>query len=114
MDENILMRNLYKHSIEKIEETYRELYSDPAWKENTDKYSKAIINFYQKLNKNQKEDFYVILKQINIDTISTAFGILEGSSSSDIDIELKLIDEEENTYEYLQDSFLAVAEENEK
>ncbi len=42
MDENILMKNLYKHSIENIEETYKELYSDLAWKENTDKYSKAI------------------------------------------------------------------------
>ena len=112
MTEKVIMNNLYENVIENLEKTYKELYSNSEWKLNSDNYSQAIENFYKILNEDQKKDFFILVNQISTDTISHVFGILDGSSSSDIDEEFRLIDENNKEYEFLQDSFLEVVEEN--
>jgi len=112
MTEKVIMNNLYENVIENLEKTYKELYSNSEWKLNSDNYSQAIENFYKTLNEDQKKDFFILVNQISTDTISHVFGILDGSSSSDIDEEFRLIDENNKEYEFLQDSFLEVVEEN--
>ncbi len=107
MDSEKLTEIIYKKTIESIEGDYRELYSNPEWKNNNDDYSKAIVNFYNGLSNEQKNQFFTIVKQITVDQLATLFAILEGTADSGLNREFVIKDNQGNTYQDLCVNFLA-------
>lgn len=112
MEANEIMNNLYKYCIDNIENDYRKLYEHKEWAKNNDKYSHAIVNFYQKLSDQEKKLFFILVKNISIDTLTSVFAIFDGEAYSDIKGEYKLIDDMGNKYQFLHDYFLETVEIN--
>ena len=78
-----------------------------------DEYWGKVLNFYEDLSEERKEILMSIIKQTIIDTISNVLGIIDGSSTlNDCDLEPKLLLDNKDTENELQDTFLAYIEEN--
>mgnify|MGYP004545761317 CR=1 FL=1 len=76
-------------------------------------YWKDVKQLYVTLDQKQKEIYYEIIRQVMIDTISSVFGILDGSSTlSGGDFEFEVRINGISTEDELQDTFLGFVEEN--
>ena len=105
------VKKLYKVVIEDGNKIYDELFEKTEITSNIVGYWKNALNFYNKLDLEQKEVFKSILKQVMIDTVSGVFGIIDGASSIDGDFSIDMtINGERNECE-LQDLFLGYVEE---
>lgn len=107
------VKRIYGTIVEEGSSTYRELYETTTITEHTVDYWKKAIGLYQTFDDDKKEIFNDILKQTIIDTISSVFGILDGSSTLsggnfEFDIKINGVDTENE----LQDTFLVFVEEN--
>lgn len=110
MNDNFV-KNIYKVVIEDGSKIYNELFEKSKITSNTVDYWKKALNMYSKLDFEQKEVFMSVLKQVMIDTVSSIFGIIDGSSSIDGDFFIEMaINGEKNECE-LQDLFLGYVEE---
>lgn len=105
------VKKLYKVVVEDGNKIYDELFEKTEITSNTVDYWKNALNFYNKLDFEQKEVFKSILKQVMIDTVSGVFGIIDGVSSIEGDFSIDMtINGERNECE-LQDLFLGYVEE---
>lgn len=108
-------RRIYKTIIEDGKELYKELYENTEITEKTIDYWKDALELYNSFNYKQKNVFMNIIKQTMIDTISSLFGILDGSSTlsggnMEFDIKINGI----GTEDEMQDTFLEIVEEENK
>lgn len=62
-------------------EIYYETFNNTQIEKVTDPYWKKALLFFNNLNPAQKEFFFEIIKQIEIDTVSNFLGILDGHSA---------------------------------
>lgn len=107
------IKNLYKTIIEDGRSIYKDLYENTEVTEQTVDYWKNALELYHSFNENQQNMFMDIVKQTMIDTISSIFGILDGSSTlsgGDFEFEVKI--NGFSTECELQDTFLRFVEEN--
>lgn len=105
------IEDIYKTIVENNIEIYKRLFNETEITDNTIEYWINSLEFYRGLDELKKDIFFIILKQIIIDTISNLFGLLDGSS--------ELIDEDYTVSvlidgiveDSLQDEFLEFIEE---
>ena len=108
------IKKLYETIIEKGMDEYQNLLDNTNIKDVTDKYWICALELYDILSSEQKANMINFGKLIMIDTISSVFGILDGSSSlngGNMDIKVEI--NGQDTGEELQDTFLEFIEENE-
>lgn len=104
---------IYETIVEGGKNIYQELYENTEVTEKTTDYWRDLLHLYGSFDDKQKKVFIGIIKQTMIDTISSIFGVLDGSSAllgGDFKFEVKIngICTEEN----LQDTFLGFIEDN--
>lgn len=107
------IRSVYKTVVEGGKNIYRDLYENTEITERTVKYWKNALKLYHALDDNQKNVFINIIEQTMVDTISSIFGVLDGSSTLDgeeFEFEVKI--NGISTEDELQDTFLEFIEEN--
>lgn len=118
-EENIreeFVQRVYESVVNENLDSYKDLFQNTEITNTTIDYSKKAIAFYSSVEDGEKSIFFDIIRQIIIDTISSIFGIMDGSSilsggnEVDVSIEINGID----TNHDLQDHFLAFVEEIEE
>lgn len=104
---------VYKNIVEDGKNIYRELYENTEITEKTTEYWCNLLNLYGAFNDKQKKVFMSMTEQIIIDTVSSVFGVLDGSSTlsgGEFELEVKIngvcMEGE------LQDCFLGYIEDN--
>lgn len=107
------IRSLYETVVEDGKKEYRDLYENTEVTERTANYWKNALELYHSFDNNQKKVFINIIEQTMIDTISSIFGVFDGSSTLsggafEFDIKINGV----STEDELQDSFLEYVEEN--
>ena len=76
-----------------------------------DVYWNVTLELYDSLNDRGKAALLAVMKQVAVDTASNLFGILDGSSSSSISEDLRLLDGDRRKLNgSLQDPFVASVE----
>lgn len=104
---------IYETTVEDGKNMYKELYEETEVTGQTTDYWHNLLNLYGSFDHKQKNVFLDIIKQTMIDTISSIFGVLDGSSTllgEDFEFEVKI--NGISTEEDLQDTFLRYVEEN--
>lgn len=107
------IESIYKTIVTDGIEEYKNLLENTNYKEATDNYWINTLKLYDTLSSEQKEQMLKFAEQIIIDTISSVFGIFDGSSTlsgKDFEFEVKINDV--STENELQDTFLEFIEEN--
>ena len=100
---------LYKSAVEENMKLYKQFFLYDPNEEGTIEYWKNAIAFYDKLDDNDKEILFSIIKSTIIDTVSNVLAILDGHEGIEgVNVQVKL-NSQENDSE-LQDAFLAYAE----
>lgn len=95
-------------------EAYKEQFNNTIITDKSTDYAVQLLQIYSLLSKKQKEVFLNFIQVVIIDTISTMFGIFDGSSTlngGNYDIDIKI--DGKDTDKNLQDPFLLYVEENE-
>jgi len=108
------VKEIRKSVIEENLNTYKYLFENTDLNSVTDGYWKDALCFFNKLDLNSKEVFYKILRQIEIDTTSNIFGVLDGVSwleGQQEEFELVQRNSSEVINGELQDRFLELEEE---
>ena len=75
------VEKIYKTIVEDGVGEYKNLLDNTALKNATDKYWINALELYEKLTSEEKEKMLKFAELIMIDTISSVFGILDGSST---------------------------------
>lgn len=106
------IKSIYQTVVEEGKKDYQELYEDTVDTERILDYWKNARALYHSFDEKQKSIFYDILEQTIIDTISSIFGILDGScgvfgGNFECDVKINGISTEDD----LQDCFLGFIEE---
>ncbi|SRR5699024_1024752 len=118
-EENIreeFVQRVYESVVNENLDSYKDLFQNTEITNTTMNYWKKAITFYSSFEDGEKSIFFDIIRQIIIDTISSIFGIMDGSSTLsggdeiDVSVEINGIDTDHD----LQDSFLAFVEEIEE
>ncbi|MCX4353840.1 MAG: hypothetical protein OSJ60_19815 [Lachnospiraceae bacterium] len=105
-------RKIYETIVEEGRDMYKNLYDNTKIKKNTVPYWKSALSLYQDFDDEQKKVFLDVIKHIIIDTISSVFGVLDGSSTlSGGNLEFEVIINGISTSNELQDTFLEIVEE---
>lgn len=76
-----LMEKLYDSIVEDGFTTYVKLFNELEIEEDFIDYWKKALMLYQSFDGTEKEVFFSILKTVMVDTVSTVFGILDGTVS---------------------------------
>jgi len=106
-------KNIFKGIVKENIKIYKDLYDSFEITDKTVDYWKNSIQLYQSFDENQKENFFRILEQTMIDTISNLFGVLDGNTNlSGNEYEVRVEINGVDTNNELQDSFLEYIEEN--
>ncbi|MEE6450219.1 transposase [Gottfriedia acidiceleris] len=116
MNNEEFVKNIYQSVVKDGLSEYEDLFVNTETKDVTDNYWKDALKFFEELTEDNKKMLFKIIEQIQVDTVSTVFGILDGVvsiSDDDFEIEMKINGEEELLNGDLQDSFLELVEENE-
>lgn len=109
MDAEQFALQIKKHVIDANVVLYREMYE--SVENSTDPYGRRVLEFYRQLNASQKEVLFELIRQTAIDTVSSVFGIIDGSCSIDVpDADLTLSDGSDQLSGELQDAFLVLFE----
>ena len=118
-EENIreeFVQRVYESVVNENLDSYKDLFQNTEITNTTMNYWKKAITFYSSFEDGEKSIFFDIIRQIIIDTISSIFEIMDGSSTLsggdeiDVSVEINGIDTDHD----LQDSFLAFVEEIEE
>ncbi|CVI70421.1 hypothetical protein NDGK_01864 [Clostridiales bacterium CHKCI001] len=118
-EENIreeFVQRVYESVVNENLDSYKDLFQNTEITNTTMNYWKKAIAFYSSFEDGEKSIFFDIIRQIIIDTISSIFGIMDGSSTLsggdeiDVSVEINGIDTDHD----LQDGFLAFVEEIEE
>lgn len=104
---------IYKSIVVDNMELYQQFFLCDPNEEGTIEYWKNAINFFNKLEDEEKRILFSIIKSTMVDTISNVFAILDGNEGpEDISIRVR-INDHDNEGE-LQDAFLAYVEDLEE
>ena|SRR5690349_12546215 len=95
-------------------ESYRQIFARPGVV--TDPYWKRVLDLYRSLPRRQRKVILEIMRQVQVDTVSHLFGILDGSSGLDARVDgfeliAKTRKRKVRLNGDLQDLFLALEEE---
>lgn len=107
------VEKIYKTIVEDGIGEYKNLLDNTTLKNATDKYWINALELYEKLSAEEKEKMLKFAELIMIDTISSVFGILDGSSTlSEETFEFDVMINGISTENELQDTFLGFVEDN--
>lgn len=107
------VKNIFETIVKDGILSYKELYDSVEISDKTIDYWKNSLHLYRSLDEKEKELFIQIIKQTIIDTISTVFGVFDGScslNSGEYIIHVNI--NGEDTENELQDCFLEYVENN--
>ena len=80
MNEKFVQR-VYSTAVKGNIDIYKDLFNNTNENENTDTYWKNALRLYNSLDAEQRERFFDILKMVITDSVSTLFGIIDGSTT---------------------------------
>ena len=107
------IQQLYKVVVSDGISEYRNLLDNTVLEKVTDEYWKNTLELYEKLSYEEKEKMIKFAEHIMIDTISSVFGILDGSSTlSEENFDFDVMINGVSTENELQDTFLEYIENN--
>lgn len=107
------VEKIYKTIVKDGVDEYKNLLDNTSLKNATDKYWINALELYEELSSEEKEKMLKFAELIMIDTISSVFGVLDGSSTlSGGDFEFEVRINGISTEDELQDTFLEFVEEN--
>ena len=107
------VEKIYKTIVEDGVGEYKNLLDNTSLKNATDRYWISALELYGTLSSEDKEKILKFAELIMIDTISSVFGILDGSSTlSEETFEFDVMINGISTENELQDTFLEFVEEN--
>ena len=107
------VEKIYKTIVEDGVDEYKNLLDNTALKNATDKYWINALELYEKLSSEEKEKILKFAEFIMIDTISSVFGILDGSSTlAEETFEFDVMINGISTENEIQDTFLGFVEDN--
>ena len=107
------IKKLYKTIVTDGIGEYHNLLENTNCKDATDRHWISTLELYEQLSSEEKEKMLKFAELIIIDTISSVFGIFDGSSTlsgGDFEFDIKI--NGVNTENELQDTFLEYVEEN--
>ncbi len=94
-------------------ESYRTIFNSTPIEEATHFFYQGALRFFASLNDQQKAIFFLIIKQVEIDTVATTLAILDGDSAlngESVDFVLTIKDRIERLNGNLSELFLTIAE----
>lgn len=108
------VRNLYLSAVTENLCLYRQMYEQSDENQGTNPQWKACLALYRQLTQENQATLFQIIKQIQVDTVSTVLGIIDGVVTVEEEVELELVDKGYNEIISgdLQDLFLAFNEDN--
>ena len=115
MNNEEFVEKLYQSIIKENLASYQDLFHNTDLKDVTDSYWKESLNFFGELTDDNKKILFKIVEQVQVDTISTILGIIDGVVTlpgKQEEIEMMFIGAKEPLNGDLQDLFLAYDEEN--
>lgn len=83
MEANEFVKKIRNLIIDENLSIYKGIFETTPKSQITDEYWKAAINMFEQLNIKQKEILYKIIRQVEVDTISNVFGVIDGAVSID-------------------------------
>ena len=105
------IEKLYKAIIKDGIDEYKDVLETTDLKDVTDKYWKKSLALYKSLTPDNREKMLKFAELVMIDTISSIFGVLDGSSSlQEESFECNVSINGASTENELQDTFLAYVE----
>jgi putative transposase len=110
-----LIKTLYQSTIKENSTIYKDLFNNTDINKVKDSYWKAALTFYKELSDANKDVFFKIIEQVQVDTVSNILGVLDGvvsTAEEDIEIEMTIKGNNELINGDLQDLFLEYDEEN--
>lgn len=106
------VEQLYKVVVRDGISEYKDLLDNTSLEKVTDEYWRNTLELYEKLSLEEKEKMLKFAELIMVDTISSVFGILDGSSTlSEETIDFDVMINGVSTENELQDTFLEYVEE---
>ncbi len=108
------IENLYQTLVNDGRGIYEDLFNNTVVNSKTSDYWKNALELYSGLNEESRKVFLDVIQHTIIDSISSVFGVLDGSSSLDgeEEFDIKVYINGVDTEEELQDSFLEYVENN--
>ena len=111
----VFVEKIYKTIVKDGIVDYKELLENTELSKTTDEYWKNALELYKNISSDEKEKMIKFAELIMIDTISSVFGILDGSSTlSEDEFEFEVNINGVSTENELQDTFLEYVENNEE
>ena len=110
-----LIKNIYESITKENQSVYRDLFENTEIETTTDAYWKEALKLYGELSNENKEIFFKIIKQVEIDAVSNILGILDGTvglENGAVELDLNFKNSNEKINGDLQDMFLVYDEEN--
>lgn len=110
-----LIKGIYEMIVERVESEYRNLFNNIEMKNIDDRQWKRALEIYNEFSDEDKESFFRIIKQVEIDTLSYIFGVFDGTSSfedGEVSFDIRLEGSSEVLNCMLQDLFLEYVEEH--
>lgn len=107
------VRNINQAIIDDNINIYKDLFATTDINTVTDKYWKEALSLYNDLGSHQKEVLFKIIRQVQVDSLSNIFGILDGRAFIEGQSkDFELIYDGKQLNNDLQDIFLEIDEEN--
>lgn len=106
------VKEVYNSLVKDDGNVYRDLFNNTDINDDIIPYWKDALKLYSNLSDEDREIFFIVIKEITIDTISSLFGIIDGCATiDDKGIEPTLLLGGQDTEGELLDLFLEYVEE---
>ncbi|MGE6600010.1 transposase [Bacillus proteolyticus] len=115
MDAESFIKSLYESVIKDNNNLYKESFLNTNIDDVKDPYWQDVLKLYTELPEGNKDALFKVIKQVQIDTIATVLGVLDGVvfiENEDLDIRVTTKGDSELISGDLLDLFLAYDEEN--
>ena len=109
--------SLKKEVIDDGNKAYKNILENTSINDVTDNYWKKVILFYKSLGDSERKIVLQIINQVQIDTLSAIFGILDGSRVLENQLEdfvISLSESKEVIEPEMQEIFLGIIEDEQK
>jgi hypothetical protein len=80
MDSRTFAVGLLRSVVEEGSRAYEDMFTGSRPDQSTDPYGRRALSLFHSLTPEQKQDFFEVLRQVSVDTVSSVLAILDGVS----------------------------------
>jgi putative transposase len=109
------VKEIYQSIVKGNLNTYRDLFLKTDIQKVTDPYWEQALKLYSELPNENKEIFFEIIEQVQVDTVATLLGVFDGTvtmTEAEVSFTVAVEGQDEAINGNLQDLFLEYDEEN--